>query len=173
MTTKRTMLDISEDLTALDDLLAECGGDISNPDVAAAVEQWFVELDMDFNRKADNYAALISEMRKRSEARFDESQRLAKRAAADDAAADWLASRLLSALVSRNVKRLETDRYAISVATNGGKAPLEINGDVPPEFVRVQTSEVVDREAIRTALEHGQSLPFARLLERGKRLTIR
>ncbi len=170
---KRSMLEITDDLLALDDLLADVGGDVSDPRVAATVDQWFAELDSDFDTKADNYAALITEMRMRAEARRIESERLAARAAIDERSADFLAVRLMAALDARGVKRHETKRYAVSVVGNGGKAPLEIVGDVPPEFTRTRTTVDPDKDSIRAALEGGQSLPFARLLPRGKRLSIR
>jgi hypothetical protein len=169
----RTMLAITDDLRALDALLSECGGDVSNPDALAAVDRWFAELDSDFGSKADNYAALITEMRMRAEGRRNESERLAARAATDERSADFLAARLMAALDVRGVKRYETDRYAISVVGNGGKQPMELVDVVPPEFTRSRTIVEPDKDAIRSALESGQALPFARLNERGKRLSIR
>jgi len=167
------LIDISADMQALDDLLAEVGGDVSDPKVAQIVDAWFDELDHSLTAKIDNYAALISTMRARADIRRAEAERLARRAQVDDASADWLAARLLAALDARGMKKIETDRYAVSIVGNGGKAPLLLDPEVPAEWTKTVTRTEPDRERIRLAIEAGQDVPFARLGERGKRLAIR
>jgi hypothetical protein len=167
------LLQITDDMQALDDLLAEVGGDVSDPNVAAAVEAWMAELDTNFAGKVDNYAALITSIRARADVRRAESERLAKRAQIDEASADWLAARLLQALEARGTKKVETDRYAVSVVGNGGKQPLILTGDVPPEWCKFVEKIEVNRDKIRASLEAGEALPFASLGERGRRLAIK
>ena len=167
------LFEITDDMQALDDLLAEVGGDVSDPKVAATVEAWFAELDHSLSAKVDNYAALISAMRARADVRRQEAERLARRAQIDEASADWLAARLLQAFEARGTRKIETARYAVSVVGNGGKQPLLLDVEVPVEWNRTVTKVEPDREKIRLALEAGQALPFARLGERGKRLAIK
>jgi len=167
------LLQITDDMQALDDLLAEVGGDVTDPKVSEIVDAWFAEIDANLTGKVDNYAALISTMRARADIRRAEAERLARRAQVDEASADWLAARLLAALDARGMKKLETDRYAVSVVGNGGKAPLLLDGEVPADWTKTVTRTEPDKERIRLAIEAGQALPFARLGERGKRLAIR
>ena len=167
------LFQITDDLAALDDLLAECGGDITNPDVAATVDAWLAELDQNLSGKVDNYAALITEIRNRAETRKAEAERLANRARIDENAADWLATVLKAALEARGVKKLETDRYTVSIVGNGGKQPLVLTGDVPPEWCKFVEKIEVNRDKIRASLEAGETLPFATLGDRGRRLSIR
>jgi hypothetical protein len=169
----RTLFNISDDLRALDHLISEVGGDISDPSIADAVEAWIRELDSDLTRKADNYAALIAEMRQRAEIRKAEAERLAQKARRDEDSASFLSARLMAALEERGLKKIETDRFTLSVAANGGKAPLSITEDVPLEWCRTIEKIEPDKEKIRTALEGGADLPFASLLPRGKRLSIK
>ena len=63
----RTLLEITEDLQAVDDLLTEAGGDITG--VEATVDAWMTELDQDLKGKVDNYSALITVMNARAEVR--------------------------------------------------------------------------------------------------------
>ena len=167
------LLDITDDMQALEDLLAEVGGDVTDPKVGETVDAWFAELDANLTGKVDNYAALISTLRARADIRRAEAERLARRAQVDEAAADWLASRLLAALDARGMRKVETDRYAVSVVGNGGKQPLLVDGEIPSEWTKTVTRTEPGRERIRASLEAGQALPFARLGERGKRLSIR
>ncbi|HOD84222.1 MAG TPA: siphovirus Gp157 family protein [Phycisphaerae bacterium] len=170
---KRTLLDITEDLQALDDLLTEAGGDITG--VEATVDAWLAELEQDLKGKVDNYAALITAMNARAEVRKAEADRLYHRAKVDAGNARFLRERLKAALESRGINRLETDRYKVGVAKVGGAVPVVIPDPaaVAPEFIRVKEIREPDKDAIRKALEAGRQVQGAELGARGTCLTIR
>jgi hypothetical protein len=95
-----------------------------------------------------------------------------------------LAQRLINMILYRlevsKVHKIETNKYKISVVGKGGKQPIEIDYDeihdiglFPEEFVQTKIVKTVDKDAIATYLKTGKSLPWARLLERGNRLSIR
>jgi len=175
VSSKRTLLDIDDDLMALDDLLAETGGDISDPQVAEAIDGIMAELESDFLSKADRIVAYVQELNLRSEARKKEADRLAKRAKQDKHTADFLKQNLLSVMQKHGRKRVDTDRFKVTVAGNGGKLPVDISEDVdvkmlPEKFQHVERR--VDKDAVREALESGETLTFARLGERGQHLRI-
>ena len=169
-----TLLDLSEDMRALDDLLAENGGDISDPAVEAAITEWEKELGTKLDAKVDAYAAFVTELLRRAEARKAEADRLYGRAKTDNGTAAWLKSRLKSVMEQRGFKKVETARYTVSVQANGGKLPLIIEEGtiVPPDWTRTP-APVPDTDKIREYLEHDFFLPFARLGERGTSLRIR
>jgi hypothetical protein len=158
-------------MVALDDLIQECGGNMEDPKIEEAISTWISEMQDDLDNKVDNYAAFITELKARSATRKAEADRLAARAKTDSNTATFLANRLKVALIELGIKKLETDRYRVSVAGNGGKQPLDIHGEVTKEFTK--TVELVDRTAIREALESGKELDFAILQERGNRLSIK
>lgn len=167
----RTLLDITDDIRALDDILAENGGDLSDPQIESVLSEWEAGLESDLETKLDAYAALITEWEARSEMRAVEAARLQKRAKTDAAAAEALRRRLQYVFEVRNLKPIETPRYRIALAKNGGKRPLDIHSEVPPEFLKISTSPDTDR--IRAELEAGKALPFAVLMERGQRISIK
>lgn len=172
----QTLMQISQDMLALDDLIAECGGDVSDPRVAEAVDQWMAEIQGNMSEKVDSYAALITEMRRRSDVRLAESARLAARAKVDENAADFLTMRLKTAMALHGIKKIETDRFTVSVVNNGGKAPVFIDdpATVPAELTRTIPAKVEpDKDKIRAALESGEAVPGCTLGERGTRLSIR
>lgn len=82
-------------------------------------------------------------------------------------------------LIATGQTRIETTAGdVVSVQRNGGKLPVvPTHGDtfdaatLPDQYVRVRREP--DRDAIRAALEAGESLPFARFGERGTHLRIR
>ena len=179
---KRTLFDITDDMRALDDLLFECGGDISDAEAEKVVDAWFAELSENFETKVDNYAALIRTMECRATARLAEIDRLDKLFKADQRAAQSLKARLMIALQQRNLKKVETPRFRVSVAGNGGKQPIDVDPQVDvdqvyeetPALVRVIPEQrVIDKDAVRYALEFGSPLTWACLRERGTHLSIR
>lgn len=169
----RSLFTISEDFLALDALLEELNGDISDPKVATAVDAWFTELDKDLNKKADNYAAFVTELLARAKARKEEADRLSHRAEMDTNTAKWLKDRLKGVLQERGIKKLDTDRFVISVCVNGGKQPLtmpENIDDLPVSFCKVILEPDVD--LIRNTLSAGDAVPGCSLGERGTHLRI-
>jgi hypothetical protein len=89
--------------------------------------------------------------------------------------ADWLKLRIKNYLDGTGQKKVLTNSgFAVTVVGNGGKKPMKLDdAAVPPEFCKVIPEQIVpDKDAIRKALEAGQSLPFAELQERGTRLSI-
>jgi len=169
----RTIYDISADLAALESILAETGGDLSDPQAEAALAEWERELESDLTGKVDRYCSLIAEIEARSAMRQAEADRLADLAKADDKAAQGLRERLRFIWETRNLPKIETARFRVALTRNGGKAPLDVHGDVPPEFTKTKTIVEPDREKIRTALEAGERLSFALLMERGTRISIK
>lgn len=166
-----TLLDITQDIEALDDLIASVNGDITDPTVEKAITDWLNELNDGLETKVDNYAALITILNSRAETRKAEANRLLARSKVDANTARFLQERLKLAFDVLEIKKLETDRYRVSVANNGGKKPLDIHGEVPPRYTRLVVE--TDKHKIRRHLEAGCELPFAILQDRGTRLSIR
>ena len=169
----RTLFSISDDIEKLNDLLDETDGDTQQQELIA---QWFEQLGTERDRKLDGYAALISEMLARAEVRKAEAKRLTELAASDEDRAKLLKNRLKTFFETHNLKSVNTARYRLLVATNGGKQPLIIDESVPVTQLPEQFQKVTidpDTAAIRDALERGEKLGFAQLGERGTSLRIK
>lgn len=166
-----TLNAITEDLLALDAILDDLGGDVTgHEDVVAG---WIEELTGNLRAKAESYASLISELENRAAYRKGEATRLAERAKIDQRKADWLRRMLRDAMQASGDRVIETDRYRLSVQANGGKAPLDLHDVVPTDWCKVEVVQTPDKARIREALEAGEDLPFAALMERGTRVVIR
>ena len=170
-----TIYEISEDMAALDALLAETGGEIT-PDAEAAFAAFEAELAANLHSKTDAYCALLAEIDARAAARKAEAKRLADRAKTDERAADALRERLRFVWETRKLGKVETDRFTVSLAKNGGKAPLDIRcgvDELPAWAIKRETVVTVDKDAIRSRLDAGEPLDFASLMERGTRINIK
>jgi hypothetical protein len=169
----RTLFNITEDLLALDDILFESGGDATDERSAAAMDNWFDEIEGDFANKVEAYCCLIREIEHRCWSRKQEEERMRSIRKIDENTVKSLKDRMRHALDSLERTRVDTGMFRVTVAKNGGKQPLVIDeGSVPHEFTVTKVTSEPDKDLIRETLDKGGNLPFARLNERGRSLRI-
>ncbi len=167
-----TLIEISQDLLAFKSLIDECDTDIT-PQIEAAMDAWFAELDVLRTDKLDNYAALIREMTLRAAARREEKERLDKRIRVDENTVARLKERLKMFFEMQGLRTVETRRYKLTLCNNGGVTPLNVEADadkLPEEFQRWEVYP--DTAKLRKALEGGVKVDGVQLMERGKHLRI-
>ena len=167
-----TLYEITEDVRALENLMIELGGEVTDESDLEAVESWFSSLGEGLSNKLDNYAALVKEVESRGQARLEEARRMKRLAEADISLGKRLKERMMWALDMLGHRRIDTDRFRVTVAKNGGKLPLHIDDEVPGDFMKTVEVTSPDSEKIRAALADGSSLGFAKLGERGRTLRI-
>lgn len=171
-----TLFAIGNDFGALDLLLDENGGDVSDPAVNQIVTQWQNELGKDEAVKLENYCQYILRMESEAAVARAEADQFNKKAKTRDARVKWLKDTMKAYLQSQNRKEAQTSAgRKISVQNNGGALPLVIDEakGIPTEFQRQKIVHEIDRDKIVQALAAGQSLDFAKFGERGTQLRIR
>lgn len=168
-----TIYEIADDLRALHDLLAESGGEVT-PETEAAFAAFEAEMLANTSEKLDRYCSLIAELDATAAARKAEAKRLADLARTDERTADSLRERLRWFFETHGLQKQKTARFAVSLVQNGGKPPLVLECPVEelPAWA-LSNRPTVNSEAIREALEAGELVPFARIGERGRRISIR
>jgi hypothetical protein len=163
---------IQNEISDIIDALLEGGQ--TEADANAALEEHLAGLDAALEDRAEAYASVIQELALRAKARKDEAARIRALAEADEAVADRLKKRLKEAMETTGKQVIDTPRFKLSVAGNGGKQPLVIEtpvDDLPAEFKVVRHEP--NKDAIRAALEAGTTVPGCTLLPRGTSLRIR
>ena len=100
-------------------------------------------------------------MQARANVRKIEARRMQDLAASDENRARLLKARLKTFFETHDTKTIETPRYKLSLARNGGRAPLILDENLavasyPEQFQRVSID--ADTTAIREAIEKGESL---------------
>lgn len=168
---KQTLFEISEDFRVLDDLLEEA--DIESPEVQQYLAQWSDELRNNLEDKVDNYAAYITTLLARAEARKAEAKRLAERAKSDENKAKALKDNLKRMLEVMKVKTVDTARFKVTVATAGGRQAIECNvlpEDLPKQFQKIVVEQ--DSKALYEVLSAGKEVAGCRLLPRSTYLKV-
>lgn len=171
-----TLLNISGDLLELKrrlEAVVDEHGEI-RPEDEEALTAWFASLGEQRDEKVDSYVALIRELQLRSMARKEEAERLLARVRVDTNLADRLKARLLLFMQQQSLRTLETTRYKLTVAGNGGKQGIAVDdnwSETLPTVCR-KVTESPDMENIRSLLEAGVPIAGCRLVERGNHLRI-
>ncbi len=172
-----SLYQITENLAALDLLLQEVGGDVTETTQGEALEVWAKEYEWNLRDKIDSYGAFIKTMEADIEAIKEEGKRLSMRAQVIKNKIDRLKALAKMAMDLRGTRKLEGVKFTITIAKNGGVAPVELLvTDIekfPDEFVRISKS--VDSDKLREALEKqdAEALRLAKLGERGESVRVR
>lgn len=121
--------------------------------------------------KANGYAKIIKELEAKQNARKEEAKRLTESAKVFENRIKALKNNLYNSMKTTGKTKFATDLFSFSIAKNGGKQTLTIDGDVPEEYTKTIIEN--DNDKIRQALEEGKELPFAHLEPRGESLRIK
>lgn len=169
-----SLYELTQEMKQLDDLLAQAE-DPNDPLIFEAIQR-ALALQDERERKVDAYCCLIAELAARAAVRKAEAQRLAESAASTESKIKNLKLRLMDSMKTLDIKRIETERFTVTVANNGGLVPLIVDdaldpSTLPPALQKVTVS--LNNEAARAELEAGKTLAFAKLGERGQHLRIK
>ena len=145
--------------------------DATDPDDQQTFLDTLESIQGELEIKADNYAAVITEINANID-KFDaEIKRLTAKKNAMKNSVQRMKDRLLEAMQLMDVKEIAGEHFKLKIQNNGGAQPVEITGDVPDNYQRIIYEP--DTEKIRKALESGETLDFAELKERGQHLRIK
>lgn len=174
MSTKRTLLEISEDLLELEEQLDLAGGDVTDNE---QLLDTYLHAVGDRDTKLDNYAALIKEVVARANTRKEEAKRMQELSRLDQQKADFLKERMRQFFITHDLKTVHTKRFRLTHAGNGGLAPLLFHcsaEDLPEHLRRTKVTYQPDGDEIRKRLEAGEDLSdYAEIGERGSSIRIK
>lgn len=174
----KSLFQIGDDIRALDDLLFELEGEVTDTEIEAAIDQWLAENKDNLFAKIDGYCALIGEREALAKARQDEAQRLSDLAQHDTNRVTRLRARLKAFFELHDITKMETHHHKLTIAKNGGTLPLIVNpvwladpANAPEQFHKVRID--LDKEAIREALRNDEPVEGCAVGERGTHLRIK
>ena len=148
-----------------------------DPDVDPEVLSDTMEgLTGEIEDKADSYACVINTIKGDIDVIDAEIKRLQARKKTLSNSVERIKNHLYTSMVAMDMRKIKTAKHSFSIAKNGGKIPVVYTADVdidtlPAEFVKIEKSVATD--AVRSYLEAGKELTFARLGERGESLRIK
>jgi len=173
-----TLFQIGDDVKALHNLLIECGGEITDDEAEAAIEEWFAETNAAAETKVNSICWLIREFEGRAEVREQAAKTLMASAGADANQAKRLKNRVKLFMEQCGFDKLQTEHFKLTIAANGGVVPLVIPKEweiepasAPEAFHKVEIR--LNQNAIREAIRNDEETHGACLGDRGTHLRIR
>jgi hypothetical protein len=172
---KTNLFTIQQNMAALDEILLDLGGDVTDEQVAEAVFSWLNENEEQLKDKLDAYAAYLLDLEFQEDGKRLLAQMYTDQARALVRKRDVLKGRIMAFMASRDVTKIEANFNTFAIQANGAAAPLvlgEYDIDYLPEKF-VTTTKQVDVDAVRAAIEAGEEISFAHIGPRGVHLRIR
>ena len=151
-----SLYELTEELVALDKLLAELGGDVSEGTEGQTLEKWASEFDWKMKTKVDGYGALYKNMEADANEIKAEIKRLSDRKRAIENRGARLLALAKFSMERLGTRKLEGVKFTIAIQKNGGVEPLEVlveAKNLPEQFRKEEVVYNADTEALRSALE--------------------
>lgn len=179
-TESRTLFQLDADWKALNDLIEETGGELSDPQVEAAFAKMAEDLTNETGTKCDrciNYIRFCEGRAAAARAEADqylaEHERFVARAVSFESRIGRVKDMLKGFLLTQPAERCETAAGRTLRTQRNSVIPIEYDAvvvikDIPDEFVL----KSVDRNAVARALKENRQLSFARYGQRGVHLRI-
>lgn len=171
---KMTLAEIGDEMYALNDLLQEIGGDVTDEQAEAAVMQWLDDNKANLHIKLDDYGKLINFRTMMREHRKAEVKRIKTLGQTDDNIITTLKNHLRQFFNAQKIKKIETTSFKFWVQGAGGMQAMTIVEDiklnftppgpsVDPDFVPARyrctvTTSYLDNQRVREDLELLQTL---------------
>lgn len=136
------------------------------------VERKLQALNMELDAKVANGIGLIQTLKAAVDGIKNEETRLKQRRSALENRINKIKDYYQAELTTIGKKKIFTSRGTMAIAKCGGKMPMKIDDEnlIPQDYKRIVYE--VDKEALRDALENGESVSGAHLEERGSYLKI-
>lgn len=162
------LYELTEQYEALQEMMYD--PDIDEQTILDTMEGLWGEIE----EKADNYAKIITGMKKDIETLKEEETRLLSRRKRLEERSKWLKDNLEANMRQIGKVKFKTALFSFNIQKNGGVEPLVIDGtidDIPGRYL-IPQPPVPDNEAIRALLAEKQ-VEWAHLEPRGESLRIR
>lgn len=162
------LYELTEQYEALQEMMYD--PDIDEQTILDTMEGLWGEIE----EKADNYAKIITGMKKDIETLKEEETRLLSRRKRLEERSKWLKDNLEANMRQIGKVKFKTALFSFNIQKNGGLEPLVIDGtidDIPGRYL-IPQPPVPDNEAIRALLAEKQ-VEWAHLEPRGESLRIR
>lgn len=134
------------------------------------------DLTSDLDSRIDGYANTLRRLDANAKVCAEEAERFSIRQRIFENRAKRLREWIAYSMALSGRTKVATAKTTATIVQNGGAVPLDIHEPaeaIPLEYVTTELVVKPNREKIRAALEAGEELPFARLMERGSHLRIK
>jgi Siphovirus Gp157 len=169
---KNTLQEIVENRRALDEILADCGGEITDASVEEITGRWMEEITKDLAAKSDGYQYRMKDMQA-MEAQFKEMETMYRNARKSlERVEESLKTRMKLAMQAMGVNELAGNQFKYKLSDSAPSVEIVDESQLPAKFCREKVILEVDKTAVKEhVLSTGEEIPGA-ILTRGKTLRV-
>jgi len=175
-----SLFQLTDERAEIDRILAVFDGEVTDEEFEQQIDEILLadrENKEAFAKKVDNYIWLIDELRGSSGLKKQKASQMSESAKTEDNKADRLEGRLMACIQLLGKDEVAGVYRKAKIVGNGGKQPITFTftelSEVPKKYRILKKEEALDKDKVREYLESGKTLPFAKLEDRGKRLSIK
>ena len=162
----RSMLEIRNEMDEFYDMVMAADEETLETDAfQAKLEAWRLSLEWEARNKIDSMAAVIRNLEGQAHLRSVEAKRMADLSRVDLSKAAQLKQFMKESMDHFGILKQETDRFRVSVCSNGGQLPIE--------YTTITEVRETNAKLVRHKLETGETLPFAHIKPRGTHIRIK
>jgi hypothetical protein len=163
---------LTQEQQTLHDLLCEIGGDVTDAQVEATINEWIGEMEANEQDVLQRIGVVLKRLAGDAVTAKEEAQRLAQLAKVRENGVDRLRGRVLDYMQRQDKKRIDTPLFVFRRQRNPQPGlDIMVAPESLPEKYRRVTVEA-DRVAIRTALVAGVAIEGVVLTEAGEHLRV-
>jgi len=165
-------MDIVSNRRAIDELLMECEGEVSDESVELIVNNWMAEITSDLANKADNYKYRQDDMSQMQE-QFKKMEILYRSARKSlERVEESLKDKMKLAMAQMNVTEIQGNQFKYKLSDSAPSVEITDETQLPAKFCREKVILEVDKAAVKEhVLATGEEIPGV-ILTRGKTLRV-
>lgn len=156
-----TLYELTQDLQNLDELLENLKDD---EDAVLNIEEIKKVVEDQLDSKSTGLIKYIRMLTLEAQNIEEEEKRLKKLKDSKKKKIDNLKDFIMSAMQSSDLKRINTSMGNITLRNNPESVLVEDENTIPKQFKRIETKEVIDKKAIKAAIQSGQEVNGCKLI---------
>lgn len=169
---KNTLMEIVENRRALDEILIECGGDVTDEKVEEITGKWMAEITKDLAIKSDGYNFRMKDIEAMN-TQFKEYETLYRNARKSlERVSESLKDRMKFAMKEMGVDEISGQQFKYKLTDSQPSVEITNEGMLPAIFCKEKVVIDIDRVAVKKhVLETGEEIPGV-IISRGKTLRV-
>lgn len=171
MAEKKSLAVLVDDQLALDNLLLEVAGDITNPETEEIVHNWISEVKSGIATKVDSYEFKQEAIKSQIEKFKSRAEMFTAAARALANLSESLKDRLKFAMLELDATELNGNLFRYKLSNSKPTVQIYDESKLPKKFLKSKTTYSPDKEAIKAAIDAGEPVSGA-CLEMGFTLRV-
>lgn len=154
---------ILKEQTALDELLLESGGDITDEQTDAIVMEWMVEIVNDVKNKVDGYEHKQTYLKQSADRLHQYADKFYNAAKSMDKISDSLKTRLKNLMIDHGKNELVGNMFVFKLSQSKPSVLITDESSIPVELIDTVVTTKPNKERIKTMIEAGIEVKGASL----------